>query len=69
MNSAEIKWHLFREIDNLPPNYLHELQEVVQTFIAKKRPSKNKKRTFGCLKGFVVYMAPDFNVSLEDFNA
>ncbi|MBK9015356.1 MAG: DUF2281 domain-containing protein [Saprospiraceae bacterium] len=72
MNVAETKLTLFRNIDNLPESMLIELRALVDDFLAKKQkpaptPSPRKPREFGCMKGTVLYMAPDFDEPLEDF--
>ena len=72
MNVAEIKLNLFRNIDNLPENLLIELRALIDDFLAKKRQpvapaSPRLPRQFGCMKGTVTYMAPDFDEPLEDF--
>ncbi len=72
MNVAETKLTLFRNIDNLPESLLMELRTLVDDFLAKKQkpasmPTERKPRQFGCMKGTVLYMAPDFDEPLEDF--
>lgn len=41
------------------PNSLHDL--------AKDKTVQKKQRTFGAMKGLVIYMSKDFNAPLEDF--
>lgn len=68
-NPAEIKIHLFREIDQLPDQYLIDLQKIIYNYlieIKKAYPAKPNRR-LGIMKGLVVYMAPDFNAPLSDF--
>ncbi|MCB0519157.1 MAG: DUF2281 domain-containing protein [Lewinellaceae bacterium] len=67
MNIAEIKLNLFRNIDDLPEKLLLELRALIDDFLAKKQkliqtpPQQRLPRQFGCMKGTVIYMAPDFD--------
>ena len=68
MSTAEIKIKLFRDIDNLPEQYLPDLQVMIQKYLAKVSANTPKrKRRLGVMKGLIVYMAPDFNKPLDDF--
>ena len=68
MSTAEIKIKLFRDIDNLPEQYLPDLQVMIQKYLAKvSTHTPKKKRRLGVMKGLIVYMAPDFNTPLDDF--
>jgi hypothetical protein len=70
MNTSDLKLELFRTIDQLPEELLPALKEAVLR-IGKYQtgtPNDYKKRQFGSMKGLVLYMAPDFNAPLEDFN-
>jgi hypothetical protein len=49
-------------------SFLRTLRYVkVEQPISTLRPVK-KQRNFGSMKGLVLYMSPDFNAPLEDFN-
>jgi Protein of unknown function (DUF2281) len=67
MSAAEIKIKLFRDIDQLPEQYLPGLQSMIQSYLAKMPTKPKPKRKLGVMKGLVIYMAPDFNAPLEDF--
>ncbi len=69
INAAEIKLLLFREIDKFPDDLLLELKMLVQKMTASvpKRKLDVPKRQFGGMKGFVTYMAPDFNEPIDGF--
>ncbi|MFM9947611.1 MAG: DUF2281 domain-containing protein [Saprospiraceae bacterium] len=70
-NTAEIKIKLFREIDNIPEQYLPDLQTVIEGYLAKVKSQVSKKhpRKIGIMPELVTYMAPDFNAPLEDFES
>lgn len=61
---------LLQQIEHLPASQQQILidfaEYLVSKYTAKARPKK-KKRQAGTLKGFLVYMADDFNAPLEDF--
>ncbi|WP_428355139.1 DUF2281 domain-containing protein [Methyloprofundus sp.] len=65
MNIAEHKLSLFRQIDGLSDDLLVEVEKLILKLEVKK--NKKTKRQVGCMKGFVVYMADDFDAPLEDF--
>ncbi len=72
MNVADIKFNLFHNLENLSESLLIELRKMIDDLLAKKQkntstPSPRKPREFGCMKGLVIYMAPDFDAPLEDF--
>lgn len=70
MNTSELKLEIFRTIDQMPEELLPALKEAVAR-INKARTSASTtpaKRKFGSMKGLVLYMAPDFNAPLEEFN-
>ena len=43
-NTAEIKIRLFREIDNLPEQYLFDLQAMIERYVAKVQPGRKPTR-------------------------
>ncbi len=43
-NTAEIKIRLFREIDNLPEQYLSDLQAMIERYVAKVQPRPKPTR-------------------------
>jgi hypothetical protein len=70
-NPAEIKIHLFREIDKLPEQYLMDLQKLIYNYLSniKTHEVAPTTRRLGLMKGLVSYMAPDFNAPLSDFES
>jgi mRNA-degrading endonuclease RelE of RelBE toxin-antitoxin system len=56
------------KVKKFPPQYQDEVKDFIEFLEEKKiqRPEK-KDRQFGALKGFVNYIAPDFDAPLEDF--
>ncbi len=62
---------LIEKIKQLPPHYQQEVEDFVD-FIREKKlqqngTNENKQRQFGLLKG-KMWMSPDFDEPLEDFN-
>lgn len=70
MNTSELKLELFRAIDQTPEELLPALKEAVVRINSGRAsvPAAPAKRQFGSIKGLVLYMAPDFNEPLEEFN-
>jgi hypothetical protein len=62
MESSE----LLALIEKLPPNSKREVESFVETLTNKSRIVK-APREFGSLKGFITYIADDFDAPLEDF--
>jgi len=61
---------LLQQIEHLPASQKQILLDFAEYLVKKytARPSpKKKKRQAGTLKGFLVYMADDFNAPLDDF--
>ncbi|MBD0278525.1 MAG: DUF2281 domain-containing protein [Flavisolibacter sp.] len=59
---------LIEKIKQLPPHYQQEVEDFVDFILERKITSSEKKeRTSGQLKG-KVWMSPDFDAPLEDFN-
>lgn len=60
--------HLYTKISSLPNDIKSEVNDFID-FLLKKRKKeiKQKKPKFGCAKG-QIYMSPDFDEPLEDFN-
>ena len=60
--------HLYTKISSLPNDLKSEINDFID-FLLKKRKKeiKKKKPKFGCAKG-QIYMSPDFDEPLEDFN-
>jgi hypothetical protein len=60
--------HLYTKISSLPNDIKSEINDFID-FLLKKRKKeiKKKKPKFGCAKG-QIYMSPDFDEPLEDFN-
>lgn len=54
-------------VHQLSPNELKELKNEVEKTLAENKSPQKEKRIFGRMKGFVKYMADDFNEPLEDF--
>jgi hypothetical protein len=65
MNIAEHKLDLFRQIDTLSEESLIEVEKLIAQL--KVQQPKKTKRQAGCMKGFVIYMADDFDAPLDDF--
>ena len=61
MNLAKHKLNLFRQIDELQEDVLTEIENMISTLQEKI------KRKAGCMKGFVTYIADDFDAPLDDF--
>jgi len=60
------------KIAELPEAQQQELLDFADYLVRKygnKTLEKSKKRQAGTLKGFLVYMADDFDAPLEDFKA
>lgn len=53
-------------IKQFSPEELHKLKNEVDKTVLNVDQSK-KKKIFGRMKGFVKYMADDFNEPLDDF--
>ena len=70
MNTSELKLELFRAIDQMPEELLPVLKDAVARInkFRTNAPTAPTKRQFGSMKGLVVFMAPDFNAPLEEFN-
>ncbi len=70
MNISDLKLELFRVIDQLPEELLLELKQSVMKLSTSKGESFNhaQKRQFGSMKDLVLFMSPDFNEPLEEFN-
>jgi len=64
MSLAEHKLSLFRQIDELSEDVLIEIENMISKIQEKK---SKKKRKAGCMKGFVTYIADDFDAPLDDF--
>ena len=61
---------LNEKIKTLPPLQQQELLDFAEYLIRKygrPDPAKKKPRKAGSLKGFLLYMADDFDAPLEDF--
>lgn len=54
-------------IDPKVKRLLHDLEDLKLIEIETKDKAPKPKRRFGALKGFVTYMADDFDAPLEDF--
>lgn len=65
MSTAELKLALIREIDKLPAGRLIWLLGFVRRNVPLEEP--RKKRRLGALKGTLLYMSPDFDEPLDDF--
>ncbi len=66
MTTAELQSYLRDKITKLPPEKLEKLKETIDE-LSQEEPPKLEKRQFGSMKGFLKYMAPDFDEPLEDF--
>ena len=59
---------LFTKINSLPNDIKSEINDFVDFLMAKnKNDIKKKKPKFGCAKG-QIYISPDFDEPLDDFN-
>jgi hypothetical protein len=65
MTLAEHKLYLFRQIDELSEESLLEAKKLIAQL--KSKQEQKPKRQAGCMKGFVTYMAEDFDAPLDDF--
>lgn len=62
---------LFEDIKSLPPEKQAEVIDLVERLKSKQsneNESPKSRRSFGSMKGLVVYMADDFDEPLEDFS-
>lgn len=68
MNTADLKLHLFRQIDNLPDEVLLQLQNLLNSW--QQQPNTQLTpppvRKAGSLKGAFI-VPDDFNEPLDDF--
>jgi hypothetical protein len=62
MSTSELKLILFRKIDSLPEEKLRKIEQFLETV----QDNAPKQRKAGALKGFITYMAEDFDAPLED---
>ena len=67
MSQAELKLELIQEINQLKWDQLLRLQAYLHS-MEKEGNNFPYERRFGALKGTLLYMAPDFDAPLEDFN-
>ncbi len=70
MTVIELQSYIQKNIDKLPPEKLEQLKETIDKMVEQINEGKKttlEKRKFGSMKGFVKYMAPDFDEPLEDF--
>lgn len=70
MTSLEIKTRIHERIEHLTEAQLKKLNDIVeQEFNADipKADQPQKRNLVGSMKGFVTYMADDFNEPLDDF--
>ncbi len=60
--------HLYSKINSLPGDVKSEVNDFID-FLMMKRRKEIKKKTpiFGCAKG-QIYVSPDFDDPLDDFN-
>lgn len=61
---------LFESIDSLPADKIKIVEDLVAALTSdagKAMPVNKPKMKFGELKGFVTYIADDFDEPLEDF--
>ncbi len=66
MSTAELKLQLIRQIDQLPPQRLLDALKFLRSLSDSPKKLKYNRR-IGTLKGTLLYMAPDFDEPLEDF--
>ncbi len=64
---AEIKLELIRAIDRMTEEELVSVRQLIED-IREHRESVPSRRKLGALQGGLLYMAPDFDASLEDFD-
>ena len=57
---------LFEMIDKLPPDSRKEVEALVET-LSNQSGKIKAPREFGSLKGFITYIADDFDAPPEDF--
>ncbi|MFN4257418.1 MAG: DUF2281 domain-containing protein [Saprospiraceae bacterium] len=56
------------QLENLPAQQRQVLLDFAEYLVRKyAKPKPKKRRKAGTLKGFLVYMADDFDAPLEDF--
>ena len=65
MNIAEHRLHITHQLEELSEESLCELEKIIAHL--KTKPKQKPKRQAGCMKGLVVYIAEDFDATLEDF--
>jgi mRNA-degrading endonuclease RelE of RelBE toxin-antitoxin system len=59
---------ILEKVKKFPPQYQKEVEDFIEFIEEKKIAPKEKKiPQFGALKGFLIYMADDFDAPLEDF--
>lgn len=60
---------LIEKLEKLSPELQSKVEETIDQLLIEKNSQNNNeiKSGFGGLKGFVVYMADDFDEPLEDF--
>jgi len=66
MSTSELKLRIFREIDQLNSDQLKDLQVYLHKILTPSKSSQTVQR-IGAMKGTLIYMAPDFDEPLEDF--
>ncbi len=66
MSTAELKLELIRAIDKMPQERLAAVQQFLHS-LEKDTKTARPRRRIGALKGGLIYMAPDFDAPLEDF--
>jgi len=68
MNTADLKLHLFRQIDNLPDEVLLQLQNLLNSWQQQPNTPLTQipVRKAGSAKGFYE-MKADFDAPLDDF--
>ncbi len=60
--------HLYSKISSLPSDIKSEVNDFIDFLMTKRRKEvKKKKPIFGCAKG-QIYISPDFDEPLDDFN-
>ncbi len=71
-----INTELIEKLEQLPPSLQSQVEKMVDHLLEEKANDSSDelvmakpklKREFGGLKGFVTYMADDFDAPLEDF--
>ena len=58
---------ILAKIKCLPPLQQQELSDFADYLVNKYVQTSPKKRKAGSMKGFLIYMAEDFNAPLDDF--